>query len=981
MKLRSHILFIGVVMLVPILVIMCVEGVFLFRRMRDDQLQTFIGTARALSSSLDKSFEKAIASLSALSASRHLQTGDLKTLYEDAKRALAAQRGAEAIVLVNPQGGQIMNTRLAFGAPLPRGGGTLAQRVAQSGSPAVSNLLAPVAQKPVVAVGVPVLVAGDVKYVLTMELSSAFLQRLLDQQDIPPDSLCTVIDGNKTIAARSSDSDKYLGMPADASLAKNSSLALEGSWIGEPVQFEPVYAAHHRSTFSGWTVALGIPISKLHRPLWIFMAYAVGGVVIFIVIAFLLATFFGRRIVASVTALAEGAKALGTGVMPEISPLPVAELDQVRKELEAAASKRSAMENAVRRSEERLRTIIETEPECVTLLAADGTLLEMNAAGLQMIGAASIDTVQGKNILEFVVPECRGRFTQLTEKVFEGQTGKLEFELVGLRGKRRWMETHAAPLRGAQGEVYALIAVSRDITERKRAEDALRASEERLKLALASSQMGAWECDFASASMFWSPECHQLLGQELPNGTFESFTKLIYPEDAGAVEALAHQAIDKKTLFSAEFRIRTQDEVRWFSSHGRAEYDENGKPLRMIGTIQDITERKRLLVEVQERAAQLAEADRRKDEFLAVLAHELRNPLAPVTNAVEILRLNGLSNPQSLRAAEMVDDQMEHMTRLIDDLVDVSRLTRGTFALRKEVVDLSQVVKSAVDQNRQMVEDGGLHLVVELPTKPLKLEADRVRLIQVLSNLLNNAGKYTEPGGSIFLRAEQRDNEIIISVKDTGIGIPPDKLEHVFELFAQLDASGQGTRTGLGLGLTLVRRLVESHGGSVEAESEGLEKGSEFIIRLPALAQHVGEELKQGYPAPTAKVALEEMRVLVVDDNRAAADMLATLFRLKGNPVELAFDGEEALAAAEKFLPDVVLLDLGMPKLNGYDACRRMRQQAWGQKMIIIALTGWGRDEDRERTREAGFDYHLVKPVRPLNLLEVIGDLAKAKLS
>jgi PAS domain S-box-containing protein len=982
MKLRSYVLFIGAMTLIPIVIVVAVQAVFLFRKMRDDRLESLIATARALSSALDRSFEKAIASLNALATSRQLQTGDLKTFHEDSKRVLAAHREADAIVLVDSRGQQIVNTRVAFGEPLPRGGGTLAPRVAQTRAPAVSNLLiGPVVQRPLVAVGVPVIVTGEVKYVLTMALSSGFLQTLLAEQNIPPDYLCTVIDGNKTIAARSVEIDKYVGKPASRGLSANSSRTLEGSWIGEPLQFEPVYAAHRRSELSGWTVALGIPVSKFHRPLWIFVGYVVGGVAIFILLALALATLFGGRIVATVSGLAEGARALGSGLIPQLSPSPVVELDQVRRELENAATKRAAMETALRQSEEHLRTIIETEPESVKLLAHDGTILEVNAAGLQMIEAESINAVQGKSIFDFVVPECRAGFTELTQKVVAGEAGKLDFEITGLRGKRRWMETHAAPLRGAQGEVYALLAVSRDITEHKRAEDALRESEQRLKVALAASRMGVWEWDFETATMFWSPECHEILGQEISGGSFESLTRLVHSDDAGAVAALANEAIDNKTVYSTEFRVRSNDEIRWVSTLGRAEYDPEGKPVRMIGTIQDITERKRLAAEVQERAAQLAEADRRKDEFLATLAHELRNPLAPVSNAVEILRMNGLSNPESQRAAEMIDEQMEHMTRLIDDLVDVSRVTRGMLKLRKEEVELSQVVKSAVNRTRSIIDESGVQLTVDLPSRPVKIYGDRIRLTQVLSNLLNNAAKYTERGGSIILRAERRGHEVVTSVKDTGIGMPPDKLQHIFEVFAQLDVSLERTRGGLGLGLTLVKRLIELHGGTVEARSEGLEKGSEFLIRLPALEEPPAGELSSASAGAAQTVALEALKVLVVDDNRAAADMLGTLFRLKGNPVQLAHDGEEAVTVAERFLPDVVLLDLGMPKLNGYDACRRMREQPWGRKMIIIALTGWGRDEDRQRTREAGFDHHLVKPVRPLELLKLIAELAKKRFS
>jgi CheY-like chemotaxis protein len=325
---------------------------------------------------------------------------------------------------------------------------------------------------------------------------------------------------------------------------------------------------------------------------------------------------------------------------------------------------------------------------------------------------------------------------------------------------------------------------------------------------------------------------------------------------------------------------------------------------------------------------------------------------------------------------------MQHMTRLIDDLLDVSRVTRGTLELRKEKVELSEIMKSAVDKTRPFIDESGVGLIAELPPQPVQLNADRIRLTQVLSNLLHNAAKYTERGGSITVSAQRHGNEVAVSVKDTGIGMPPDKLQHVFEIFAQLDSSLERTQSGLGLGLTLVKRLVELHDGRVEAKSEGLEKGSEFVIHLPMVVNpSTGDPSTTASAVTTPKINVGQLRVLVVDDNRAAADMLGTLFRLKGNPVQLAHDGEEALKVAEQFLPDVVLLDLGMPKLNGYDACRRMREQPWGRKIIIIALTGWGRDEDRQRTTEAGFDHHLVKPVRPLHLLDVIAELAEKKLS
>ena len=982
MKLRSHILLIATVTLLPIIIVVCLGAVLLFQKMRDDRLQSLMATARALSLALDRSFEKSIGTLNALSASRHLETGNLKAFYEESARVLDAHKGADAIVLVDPMGQQIVSTRVPFGAQLPHNGGTVAMRAAQRGMATVSNLLTgPVVKGPLLVIGVPVVVNGSAKYVLTIAMSSAFLQRLLELQNIPPDYLCTIIDANRVIAARNRDIEEYLGRPASESLSRNSAASLEGIWSGEPLQFEPVYAAHRRSEFSGWTVALGIPVSKVHRPLWWLLASVITGIMFVVLLAGSLAMVFGRRVVSSVTALAAGAKELGAGRIPHLPVSPVTELDEVRRELESAAGKRTAMESALRDSEERLRTIIETEPECVKVIGADGRVLEMNAAGLQMMEAESLEEVKGKSILDFVTPECREAFGQLSQGVLRGNNGSLEFEMTGLKDKRRWMETHAAPLRDTSGRIYALLAVSRDITERKRAEDALRASEERLRLALAASRMGVWQWELETHAVLWSPECYEIIAPEISAGTLEAFTKLLEPEDARRYMELARQAIATKTIFSAEVCIiRPQHEMRWISNFGRAEYDPDGKPIRMIGTVQDVTDRKRLLAEVQEHAAQLSDADRRKDEFLALLAHELRNPLAPVTNAVEILRMDTLSSPQARRATEMIDEQMQYMTRLIDDLLDVSRVTRGKLELRKEQLELSQVMKNAVDKTRAFIDESGVQLNVTLPPQPLRLNGDNFRLTQVLSNLLHNAAKYTECGGSISLSAKREGDQVTISVKDTGIGMPADKLYQVFEVFAQLDTSLERTRGGLGVGLTLVQRLVELHDGSVEAKSEGPGKGSEFIVRLPLLPDETPGESSKPLPAAASKIS-RALRVLVVDDNHAAADMLETLFRLKGMPARLAHDGEEAVKVAEEFLPDVVLLDLGLPKLNGYDACRRIREQAGGQKVIIIALTGWGRDEDRQRTAEAGFDHHLVKPIRPLALLNIIAELAEKKFS
>jgi len=358
---------------------------------------------------------------------------------------------------------------------------------------------------------------------------------------------------------------------------------------------------------------------------------------------------------------------------------------------------------------------------------------------------------------------------------------------------------------------------------------------------------------------------------------------------------------------------------------------------------------------------QLREQDQRKDEFLATLAHELRNPLAPIRNGVELIRLSK-GNPTTVeRATTIMNRQVQQMVRLVDDLLDVARISRNRLELRKEQVELESIVRSAVETSRPVL-DGAKHdLRVSLPPEPVLLDADPVRLAQVFSNLLNNAAKYSEPGGHISFVATQTGSELTIKVSDTGIGIEPGKLAQIFGMFVQLDASEKQIQTGLGVGLTLVQRLIEMHGGTIEARSEGAGKGSEFIVRLPALTRTA--KVSSAVEVAAAEQPQVRRRILVVDDNLDSAESMAMMLKLSGHDVATAHDGIEALKLAQEFQPNVVLLDLGMPKLDGYEAARSIRQQSWGRGMMLVALTGWGQAEDKRRSREAGFDAHLVKPV------------------
>jgi len=369
----------------------------------------------------------------------------------------------------------------------------------------------------------------------------------------------------------------------------------------------------------------------------------------------------------------------------------------------------------------------------------------------------------------------------------------------------------------------------------------------------------------------------------------------------------------------------------------------------------------------------LRDSDRRKDEFLATLAHELRNPLAPIRNALQIIQIAGNNGPAVEQARAMMERQLGQMVRLIDDLLDVSRISRGKFELRKERIELAAAIKSAIDTAQPLIDAAGHQLMMSGSPGPVYLDADPVRLAQVFSNLLNNAAKYMERGGKIWLTVTPADGEVVVSVRDTGIGIPADALPGIFDMFSQVDHSLEKAQGGLGIGLMLVKQLLEMHGGRIEAKSEGSGKGSEFIAHLPVVNVVPRRQTANTADEPRARTLA--CRILVADDNRDAAESMSTVLRLMGNEVRTVHDGLQAVEEAAAFRPDLVLLDIGMPRLNGYDAARRIRAERWGKSTLIVAMTGWGQDEDKRRASEAGFDRHFTKPVDPGDIEKLIAAL------
>jgi signal transduction histidine kinase len=533
----------------------------------------------------------------------------------------------------------------------------------------------------------------------------------------------------------------------------------------------------------------------------------------------------------------------------------------------------------------------------------------------------------------------------------------------------RALTAEVAERRRVQEQLVALNnELERRVDERtaelQHANTALRESESRLRLAQAAGGVGVWDWDTVGGDIWWSDTMWTLYSADPApaDAIYALWISRLHPEDRERVveQRQRVRVAGVSTEFRDEFRIlRPDGETRWIEAVARLDVGEAGRPARMSGMAVDITERKRA-------TEALREADRRKDEFLAMLAHELRNPLAPIRNAVAILRQPTREIGDTAWCVDVIERQCRHLTRLVDDLLDVSRVSRGKIKIQRTMLDLGKVVQQAVETSRPLIDARRHSLAIALPPDPLHVLGDLTRLAQVVANLLNNAAKYTDEGGEIQLTVEAEPADpagqwrAAIRVRDNGRGLDAASLGNLFQLFFQVDGNLDRSDGGLGIGLSLVRTLVEMHEGSVEAKSAGRGNGSEFIVRLPLVAA----PMRAGPSLPTAAGAgtTRSVRILVVDDNRDSAESIAKLLELWGHDVRIAHDGLVAVEMALADRPEVVLLDIGLPGLNGYRACQAMRQHGMTEE-LIVAMTGYGQEEDRRQSLESGFDRHLVKPI------------------
>ena len=636
-------------------------------------------------------------------------------------------------------------------------------------------------------------------------------------------------------------------------------------------------------------------------------------------------------------------------------------------------TERIEAEEKLRVQEAQYRSIFQSTSDAILIFDFDGRLIEVNPAGCRMHGY-SYEEFLGIHGTQFVHPQDHHKFDDFVRQVRAGETFHVEAQHVRKDGQPISIQVTGTSF--VFGGRSALLAVVRDITEEKRATAALRESEERLRFIMDSMPQKIFTATPRGDVQYMNPIWSEYTGLPIEDILNWGWTQFIHPDDVDENVRVWRHSVETGEPYQFEHRFRRADgEYRWHITRALPMRDDAGQTLMWIGSNTDIQDAKKLQDELRGIAAELSEANRRKSEFLAILGHELRNPLAPIRTGLELMSMIADDPVRMEVTRSMMERQTQQLARLIDDLLDVSRITQGKLQLRTVRLELAEVMQSAVDAARPCIDEASHELRVTLPSQPLYLDADPNRLAQVFSNLLNNAAKYTPQGGRIWLSAERQQREVVVTVRDTGIGIPEGKKASIFEMFSQIDRPHERGYKGLGIGLTLVKRLVELHGGKVEVRSDGEGQGSEFIVRLPLVLAESAPDSQEPGSGESAEPT-SRLRVLVVDDNKAAADTLAMVIEMLGNEVRTAYDGAQGVEAAEAFKPDVVLMDLGMPRMNGYEAANSIRMQHWGKHMVLVALTGWGQEEDRQRTQKAGFDHHLVKPAEPAELRSLFADLA-----
>ena len=632
-------------------------------------------------------------------------------------------------------------------------------------------------------------------------------------------------------------------------------------------------------------------------------------------------------------------------------------------------TERRKHEDSLRDSEARFRTLVEgVRDYAIFLLDPKGHVATWNAGATQIMGYTAAE-VMGKHLFTFYPQD--GREHVLAAQELETATIDGRFEEEGWRmrkdGSRFWANVVLTAIRDVNGNMMGFSKITRDLTERREHENAVRASEERFRLLVESVvDYAIITVDGSGTISGWNSGAERITGFSGGEMLGRHFSRLYAPEDVTAHKPWQQliQVTEGSRVHEESWRVRKDGSRYWANSViGRLPGAETPNYYLVI---QDLTQRRH--------AESLADTAQKMHEFIAMLAHELRNPLAPIRNAVALMQRRNIQDPIVEAMRQTIDRQSAQLTRIIDELLDVNRVARGQFTIDKKIIDLRDVITRAIETSRPGIDARDHKFALDISSEPLLVNADPLRMQQVIVNLLNNAAKYTPEKGQIWLSACVEDDKAIIRVRDTGKGIEREALDRVFDLFIQLDPNPTNSLGGLGVGLALVRRIVELHGGRVQGFSEGTDRGAEFRVTLP-LSRELQSAAFEDVPADID--VPKSLRVLVIDDNVDSADSLGMMLREMKLDVRTIYDGATALRICEHFHPHVILLDIGMPNMNGYDVARAVRSLKVCGKPVIAALTGWGQPSDKERAREAGFDHHFTKPIAEESLLALLSDVAQ----
>jgi len=947
-------------------------------------------TTRALAQVVEREIARREAIALTLSGLPALSHGDLSAFHEYASR-IAPTRD-KVVVLQDLEGQQLVNTRLPFGSALPKSNLNREREDAGPFSTVVSNLyFAPVGKQHSFAVQVPVVREGKAIYYLSVAGFASALQSIVEDPRLPEGWIASILDAKGLIVARNKAPERFVGNPTSDRLAAQLSQRREGIFESTTIDGAPILATFSKLPGYGWAMLIGVPLSTADAPIKVVMAFgAMAALLLMLTVLAALGT--GRRLLKPVQRLKEASQAVGSGRIIDAAPTGLAETDQIlaslqeanrriniaNESLKARRQEAEAAAEALRKSNERVQ--LSTNASGLGLFTWDpvsDSVTWHNDRPYDIFGIARADGPMGARrfISELLLPADAPAFAHYLEQSLKGD---MPFSFEGriqrpIDREVRWVEFTGQVEKAEDGSTVRVVGTAADITLRKKTADALRESEARL-LQLANTIPNlAWMADADGWITWYNDRWYEYTGTTPAEMEGWGWQKVHDPASLPAVMQRWGDSIRTGQSFEMTFPLLGKDGIyRPFFTRVAPLRDATGTLVQWFGTNTDVSPLKKAEDE-------LRRADRRKDEFLAMLAHELRNPLAPIRTAAELLHRLDSAEPGVARASKIIARQVGHMAGLLDDLLDVSRVTRGLMILEKERVDLLTVITSAIEQVKPLIEARKHQLSLDLGTGPLHVLASPLRLTQIFANLLDNAAKYSALGGNIGIEVRASEGRARVAVTDAGIGISPTLLQHVFEPFTQAERGSDRSEGGLGLGLAVVKGLVELQGGCVSAHSAGLGMGSRFEVELPLAAPE--REVSPAQEKATVQRQGEVLAVLIVDDNADAAETLSALLNGAGFRTRCAYTAGEALAVMERERFDIAVLDIGLPDMSGYELAASIREAGPGTP-VLIALSGYGQREDRQASTHAGFALHLVKPVEPevlIAALSAAGPPARAK--